>query len=332
MPFSACKASLSSMTIVVAMEDAVIVERDGSVAERPVDHRPACVAATDSALFCGTVDAGLLRSRDGGETWDRIAADVITDRVTAVAIDPRDPAIIWAGTEPSALFRSSDGGDTWETLPALTDLETADQWSFPPRPHTHHVRWIEPDPHEPHRLYVGIEAGALLVSADGGQTWLERPPGSRYDNHQLATHPTDPGRVYSAAGDGYAESTDFGETWAHPQGGLDHRYVWSVAPDLGDPGTVLVSAASGASAAHSQPAESYVYRRAGEADWERIDGLPTGEGVLRAVIEPVDEATFVAANNRGLFRTSDAGDTWAALDVDWADRFGDQTVRGVAVS
>ena len=319
------------MTIVVAMEDAVLVEEAGSANQRLVDHRPECVAASASALFCGTVEAGVQRSEDGGESWDRVAPTVITDRVTAVAIDPRDPAVVWVGTEPSALFRSSDGGDSWEALPALTDLETADEWSFPPRPHTHHVRWVEPDPHEPDRLYVGIEAGALLVSPDGGQTWMERPEGSRYDNHQLATHPTAPGRVYSAAGDGYAESMDFGETWDHPQDGLDHGYVWSVAPDPGDPGTVLVSAARGAYAAHSQPAESYVYRRAGEADWERVEGLPTGEGVIRAVLAPVDDATFVAANNRGVFRTTDTGDTWTALDVGWADRFDEQTVRGLAV-
>ena len=319
------------MTIVVAMEDAVLIRAAGSVTERLAEYRPECVAAAEAAIVCGTVDAGLWRSTDGGETWAHVASELITDRVTAVAIDSREPDVVWAGTEPSALFRSTDGGETWTAMPALTDLETADEWSFPPRPHTHHVRWIEPDPYDPHRLYVGIEAGALLISADGGQTWLERPQGSRVDNHQLATHPSAPGRVYSAAGDGYAESVDFGETWTHPQTGLDHRYVWSVAPDPRDPETVLVSAASGAYAAHSQPAESYVYRREGDDDWSRLDGLPTGEGVSRAVLAGIDDSEFVAANNRGVFRSVDTGETWTGLDRHWPDRFSDQTVRGLAV-
>ncbi len=319
------------MTLYVAMEDTIVVHSDDGTIRRLEDRRPECVAASQDIAFCGTVESGLQRSRDGGWTWHRVADGTISDRVTAVAIDPADPAVVWAGTEPSALYRSTDGGETWTVLPPLTDLSTADDWSFPPRPHTHHVRWIEPDPHEPDRLYVGIEAGALLVSADGGRTWIERPTGSRYDNHQLATHPTAVGRVYTAAGDGYAESTDFGETWVHPQAGLDHRYVWSVAPDPGTPGTVLVSAASGAYAAHSQPAESYVYRRRNGGDWARLDGLPTGDGVMRAVLTPVDEGAFIAANNHGVFRTADAGETWTAVGLDWPDRFIDQTVRGLAV-
>lgn len=320
------------MKLYVAMEDAIVVHADGGTVHRIEGSRPECVAADREAAFCGTVESGLQRSVDGGETWQRVGADTITDRVTAVAIDPSDPGVVWVGTEPSALYRSTDGGETWTALPPLTELSTADEWSFPPRPQTHHVRWIEPDPHEPDRLYVGIEAGALLVSADGGRTWIERPTGSRYDNHQLATHPTDVGRVYSAAGDGYAESRDFGESWAHPQQGLDHRYVWSVAADPGDPRTVLVSAASGAYAAHSQPAESYVYRRAGGGEWTPVDGLPTGDGVIRAVLAPVEDATFVAANNRGVFRSADAGGTWSELDLDWRDRFSEQTVRGLAVT
>lgn len=319
------------MPIYVAMEDAIAVLDDGDTHERLGDRRPECVAATPDAAFCGTVEGGLQRSTDGGGSWARVGAEAITDRVTAVAIDPADPDVVWVGTEPSALYRSADGGETWESLPPLTDLETADEWSFPPRPHTHHVRWIEPDPHDAGRHYVGIEAGALLLTTDGGRTWIERPDGSRYDNHQLATHPTAAGRVYSAAGDGYAESTDYGESWSHPQAGLEHRYVWSVAVDPAEPDTVLVSAASGAYAAHSQPAESYVYRRTAGSEWRRTDGLPTGDGVTRAVLSPAGPATFVAANNRGVFRTADAGETWSEVDIGWSDRFDDQTVRGLAV-
>lgn len=299
------------------------------------DHRPECVAvAADRAsrIFCGTFGDGLFRSTDGGETWDPVGAGVLHDDVMSIAISPHDPDTVWAGTEPSAVYRSTDGGETWEERPGLTALPSADEWYFPPRPETHHVRWIEPDPHNANRLYVGIEAGAFVFTSDGGKTWEERPPGSRRDNHQLAVHPDAPGRVYAAAGDGYAESRDGGETWEHPQEGLDHRYVWSVAVDRGDPATVLVSSASGAYAAHSQPAESYVYRRTNNDAWERLDdrGLPTGEGVLRAVLEAGGSGEFYAANNAGVFRSRDAGASWRALEIPW-EAYADQTVRGLAV-
>ena len=325
-------------TVYAAMRDGLlVVDVDAPAASRPrLDgHALECVAAEVGApdrVLCGTFDAGLHRSTDGGETFERVGADVLPEAVTSIAVDPTDPEVVWAGTEPSAVYRSTDGGRSWVQRPGLADLPSADEWYFPPRPHTHHVRWIEPDPNEPERLYVGIEAGAFVITPDAGETWHERPPGARIDNHSLATHPDAPGRVYAAAGDGYAESSDAGETWAHPQTGLDHRYCWSVAPDPADPETVLLSSARGPGLAHSLPGESHLYRRRGGGEWERLDGdVPTGEGVLRAVIEPAGPGAFWALTNRGLFSTGDAGGSWEAIDVDWPGRFESQAPRGLAV-
>jgi hypothetical protein len=38
-----------------------------------------------------------------------------------------------------------------------------------------------------------------------------------------------------------------------------------------------------------------------------------------------------AANNRGVFRSRDMGETWRQLDVLWPNRFLKQRVAGVAV-
>jgi photosystem II stability/assembly factor-like uncharacterized protein len=141
--------------------------------------------------------------------------------------------------------------------------------------------------------------------------------------------------VYSAAGDGYAESTDGGESWQEAMEGLDHRYCWSVAVDPADPDTRVMSAASGAYRAHrSGSAESYCYRRTGDGPWERIsDELPTGEGVLRAVLDSGGEDEFYALNSEGLYRSTDAGATWASVDLGetWLDRFATSPPRGIVV-
>jgi hypothetical protein len=295
-----------------------------------------CVAAAPERperAFCGTFGSGLQRTTDGGDTWERVGAAAIgPDAVLSVTVSPHDADEVWAGTEPSGVYRSTDGGETWAERPGLTDLPSADEWYFPPRPDTHHVRWIEVDPTDPERLYVGIEAGALVRSTDGGETWTERPPGSRRDNHSLATHPDAPGRVYAAAGDGYAESDDGGGSWHHPQAGLDHRYCWSVVPDPGDPERLVLSAASGPGRAHSPPGESYVYRREGTGPWHRIeDGLPTGEGVMRAVLATEPGAGDVyAVSNRGIHRSPDAGRSWHELDIEWPAAFTEWTARGLA--
>lgn len=296
------------------------------------DRQLSSLAATGDTVLAGTVASGLLRSADGGESVRRVG-EGMPDRVTSLAVSPHDADVVWAGTEPSRVFRSTDGGATWRERPGLTDLDSAEEWSFPPRPHTHHVRWIEPHPTDPGRLYVGIEAGALVRTDDGGDTWRDRPGGARRDNHTLATHPDAPERVWTAAGDGYAESRDGGDTWDSPQSGLDHRYCWSLALDPGDPETIVVSAASGARSAHSPPAETYLYRKTGAGPWERVsDGIPTGEGVVRAVLSRgAAPGELYALNDHGLYRSTDAGASWAAVDVDWPERFAGRTARGLAV-
>jgi photosystem II stability/assembly factor-like uncharacterized protein len=344
-------------TIHAAMRNGLLVaERDGAADHavtgkgnwqticRLAEYDLECVAVHPAApdrVFVGTFDAGLHRSGDGGERFERVGRDTIGEHVMSLAVDPERPKTVWAGTEPSAVYRSTDGGESWERRDGLTDLSSSTEWSFPPRPDTHHVRWIEPDPHSPEHLYVGIEAGALIETHDAGTTWTDRVETARVDNHSLATHPDAPERAWSAAGDGYAETHDAGETWTHPQDGLDHRYCWSVAVNPTDPDTVLVSSASGPRSAHnSETAESYVYRKrsggsAGSSgSWERLDdrGLPTGDGVVRAVLAPGRAAgEFYAVNNHGLFVTTDAGDSWTRLGVEWPAAFESQTPRGLAV-
>ncbi|WP_436906791.1 WD40/YVTN/BNR-like repeat-containing protein [Halosimplex marinum] len=365
---------MSDTTAYAALGDRVLVVRGGGAEptadgpdpsatddwtadERLVGRDFQCVAATPDEpdrAFAGTVESGIHRTSDGGDTWERVAPG-IDDRVTALAVSPHDPDTVWAGTEPSAVYRSADGGDSWEALPSLTDLPSESEWSFPPRPHTHHVRWLEPDPGDPERLYVAIEAGALVRTddalaataadgADGTETWQDRPGGARYDNHTLATHPDAEGRVYTAAGDGYAQSEDGGDTWAYPQDGLDHRYVWGLAVPRADPDTVVVSAASGARNAHSvSTAEAYVYRttdagggddgaaREASTEWDlAMDGLPDPEGTVRSVLAAADGPTLFALNNRGLYRSADAGASWERVPLEWPDAYGSQTPRGLA--
>jgi photosystem II stability/assembly factor-like uncharacterized protein len=316
----------------------VIAEGDGedwTTARRLTARKPECVAVSpDRAdrVLVGTFDSGLYRSSDGGDSFERVGEGVIdSDRITSATVSPHDPDELWVGTEPSAVYRSTDGGNSWEVREGITDLPSEPEWYFPPRPDTHHVRWIEADPSERDRLYVGIELGALILSDDGGETWRERPPGSRLDNHSLATHSRVPGRVWSAAGDGYAESHDGGETWDQPQDGLDHRYCWSVVPAPSNPETTLLSSASGANAAH-RVGESYLYRKRDDEPWERLDGrgIPTGEGTYRAVLATAGESVY-AATNHGIHRSGDGGDSWQPLPLDAREAFEDRTVRGLGV-
>lgn len=325
-----------------AMRDGLLVVADlheePRSFERFHDTRLECVHAhpdTPDTAFVGTYRDGLHRTTNGGTDWERVGEDTIDQSaVMAVATNPADPDEVWVGTEPSRLYHSTDGGRTWTHRQGLTDLESASTWSFPPRPHTHHVRWIEVDPHDPAHLYIGIEAGALVQTHDRATTFEDRVPSANIDNHTLATHPDAEGRAYSAAGDGYAETTDGGQTWHRRMDGLDHGYVWGLAVDRGDPETVLVSAASGARTAHTfETADAHLYRRQ-NGTWESLDDtdVPTGENALRSVLtRGQSPGTMYALNNYGLYVSTDTGTTWDKVSSQWPDRFRSQTAQGLAV-
>ena len=333
------------MRILIAMEDGLLLaQRSGDAVHSrfALEGRATQSLASDpgkpSRVYCGTFDAGVWISDDGGQRWEQ-ARDLAHRQVTAVAVSPNERSngvgVVYAGTEPSAVFRSEDGGTTWKECVGLTDLPSSKRWSFPPRPHTHHVRWITPDPTVAGRLYVAIEAGALVHSEDGGATWLDRTPDGPYDTHSLIATAREPACLHSAAGDGYFESGDGGATWTQPEQGLNHRYLWSVAVDPHHRRTVIVSSASGPFTAHwAANAESYLYRRVDGESWERISrGLPEANGTTVSALarDPSRAGVFYAVNNHGVYESQDAGESWAPLELEWLGRFRGQRATAALV-
>ncbi|MGQ0562942.1 MAG: WD40/YVTN/BNR-like repeat-containing protein, partial [Gemmatimonadota bacterium] len=213
--------------LIATQSDIVIIDADDATAltARGLNDRPTCLAADALAagrVWCGTHRGGVFRSEDQGATWH--SAGLAGRMITAIAASPAAPDVVWAGTEPSEMWRSEDGGETWEQARGLEALPSSSEWAFPPRPETHHVRWVACHPHEPGRLWVAIEAGALVSTTDGGHTWRDRVPGGPWDTHELAIHPAAPHMLRVAAGDGYLESDDAGASWRSPSAGLEVGY------------------------------------------------------------------------------------------------------------
>ena len=159
------------MPILVATDREVVVidvERGTSLLARGISDRPACLAAdalVHGRVWCGTHQGGVFRSDDAGRSWRSVG--LAGRLIMAIAASPLEPDVVWVGTEPSEVWRSADAGTTWQQTSQLEALSSSSTWSFPPRPDTHHVRWIACHPLEPERLWVAIEAGALVSTIEG---------------------------------------------------------------------------------------------------------------------------------------------------------------------
>ena len=94
---------------------------------------------------------GLLRTEDGGVTWQRVFDEQA--HVYAAALDPQNPDIVFINTFDSAAFRSEDRGATWHGLPGYNF-----KWGHRP----------VPDPRNPHQLYLTTFGGSVFYGPAKG--------------------------------------------------------------------------------------------------------------------------------------------------------------------
>ena len=72
----------------------------------------------------GTTEAGaVFRSRDTGETWERVdIGDVPPSRMAKIAIDCNAPALVCCCAQLGQVYISQDGGESWTKAQVPTEL------------------------------------------------------------------------------------------------------------------------------------------------------------------------------------------------------------------
>ena len=155
-------------TILASMQTTVIVIRstkDGwKVNECLKNVNPSCLAfdpLKPDRAYCGTFDNGLWKTDDKGQSWEKTSLDSSGSNITSVSVSPikrgkEEFNKLFVGMEPSIIFTSNDDGQSWEKIDEFNKLPSSSTWSFPPRPWTHHVRWIEQDVNNENNVFLGV--------------------------------------------------------------------------------------------------------------------------------------------------------------------------------
>lgn len=199
-------------------------------------------AHRNDVLYVAGPGFGVLRSEDGGRSWVAKNTGLPGRDVVTLTPHAEAPDTIYAYVSRKGIFRSEDGGAHWRLMDAgprerisqliHTNMPGSMQtgWFFAATPKgvdrsmdcfcgwrdagglSQRVSAVAYDPHEPKRIYAAT-AGALFVSADGGEQWSRAAsPGQAV----TALVVTPAGLLYAAVGEGELfESADHGSTWRH---------------------------------------------------------------------------------------------------------------------
>ena len=163
-------------------------------------------------MISGSEDGGIYRSRDGGDTWEKVEGGLPTGMVgkTAIAISPANSDRIWVLVEvegdEGGLYRSDDGGESFTRINGDANLRQR-PWYY-----IH----IYADPKDENTIY-GLNVG-FHKSIDGGRTFPERIRVPHGDNHDLWINPDNPMNMINANDGGANVSFDGGQSWTDLNG------------------------------------------------------------------------------------------------------------------
>ncbi|MEW6735766.1 MAG: glycosyl hydrolase [Acidobacteriota bacterium] len=235
-----------------------------------------------SHYFVAAASGGVWKTTNAGTTWQSVFDKEGSYSIGAIAMDTKNPAVIWVGTGEcnsqrsvsygDGIYRSEDGGKSWKNV----GLKTSE-----------HIGRIVIDPRNSNTVYVAAQgplwgAGGdrgLFKTTDSGASWKNVLSISENTGvTDIVLDPVNPDVIYAAA---YQR----------------RRHVWTLI-DGGPESALYKSVDAG-------------------ANWTKLkSGLPTEElGRIGLAISPVDNkviyATVEAARRKGgIFRSTDYGVNW----------------------
>lgn len=272
---------------------------------------------------------GVLRSHDGGETWEEINNGIDNLYVGFLEMHPENPDILFAASSNNAtgyppnnsyggIYKTENGGDNWEKVISRNENYGAVT-----------VSKSNPD-------VVYAIGSSVYRSKDGGLTWEQQdaakqwgPPGINPGFVISAVvDPEDPDLVWvNNYGGGNFVSTDHGATWENSSMGYTGANLRDVAINPSDPNVCYVAGRSG----------PFVTRNGGE-QWEGMNEQRVlSESYNIDVFPDNDLELFSNSDGSGiLFKSENGGASWKEVfrysSADDSGPYTRYSFRDVAIS
>lgn len=216
---AATAVAASGQTVLVGVNGAVLRSQDGGQQwtivglASPLPHVVALALspqfATDGVAAAGTSEDGVFITGDAGQTWVAWNFGLLDLRVLALAFSPdfATDKLLYAASE-SGIFRSHNGGRSWREV------------DFPMRAAPVLSLAVVGE-----CLYAGTESHGLMISRDGGQSWITAIPA---ETTSVVSVSAANGRLHALTESRLLRSADEGQTWETLHSFPDHQQAMAL--------------------------------------------------------------------------------------------------------
>ena len=240
-------------------------------------------------FIAGTLH-GVMMSEDSGATWTRVSdpKNLEMQGITATAIDPKDPDVMYAGTSHLP-WKSVDGGKTWHSIhTGMTD--DSDVFS------------IYVNPANPSNVFASACSG-IYTSGDRGDQWRKvlGLTFSQRRTHVIRKDPQTEGLIYAATTMGLFKSPNMGSSWKL----LSKEQVNAIVFDPLNPGSMYMAMEYEGLSRASDTGEKIKMLNHGFVD-RTISAVTAAGDKLIALETQLGETS-------GLFVSRDKGESWSQM-------------------